>query len=185
MTFQTPNLVSFIGAPAVGKTALAQGLAGQEGIFFFNRDVMLDHIFGNDRESEQYRALTGPLTKSTWELAIYNTALLRTSIILESPMTAVTQGKPGSFIDTALEAAGAYRFRVSLIYCVAPADIVLARMKERGSPRDEPKYGNWAAFVRDFIDVPGPTYEHLKIDTTNAEEGNLTRISTYLRRHVP
>jgi predicted kinase len=127
------NLIVFMGAPGVGKTHLIKGLQNKNGIYFFDRDLMYDAIFSDDRESDAYKTINGPITKSIWDLAIAN-ARNGASSILESPMTPAIRGEPASFIDDVLKAAQESDFRMSLIYCVAPEEVVLARLQERGLP---------------------------------------------------
>jgi len=170
-----------MGAPGVGKSYLARKVSQRRGIFFFDRDVVMDNIFGDDRESSNYRTWTGPITKSSWELAMYN-GRNGASTIMESPMTGCIQGKPAGFIDAALEDASKNGYKVSLIHCVAPEDVIKERLISRGLPRDEPKYEAWEKFVSTFVDVPGPEYEHLKIDTSNPTLINLVRILEFLKR---
>ena len=175
------NLVSFMGAPGVGKSYLIDKVQEKEGIFFYDRDLVMDGIFGDDRESDHYRRWTGPLTKSTWQLAMAN-ARSGASTILESPMTGCIQGKPAGFIDDALKDAQEHDYKVSLIYCVAPENVIKERLISRGLPRDHPKYEAWQKFVDTFVDVPGPEYYHLIIDTTDNPQENLKAISDFLRR---
>jgi len=175
------NLISLIGAPGVGKTYLAERIAQKEGIFFYDRDLQFDNIFGNDRESDHYRQWTGILTKSAWQLAMAN-ARNGDSTILESPMTSCIQGKPAGFIDEALEDAGKNGYQISLIYCIAPEEVIKKQLMLRGLPRDLPKYDSWDNFFATFINVPGPNYNHLKIDTTKNQKENLKMVSKFLRR---
>lgn len=175
------DLINFLGAPGIGKTYLARKLSQKAGIYFFDRDIMYNEIFGDDRQSKHYKSINSPLTKSIWLLAIEN-AKKGVSNLIESPMTQAIQGKPASFIDDALEAAQQDDFLVTLIYCIAPEEVILANIKKRGYPRDEPKYKNWDEFAKTFINVPGPVYEHLKIDTTDPIKQNLETITNYLSR---
>ncbi len=175
-----------MGAPGVGKTTLAERVSAETGIYFFQREIVLDCIFGDERDTEHYNSHAGAITKSTFELGIYN-AQRGISSIVEAPMKPAIQGNRAGFIDNALEMARVHRFDMKLIYCTAPADVLMAHMKERGSPRDESKYlpgdqpGQWDWYVKQFIDVPGPVlYEHLKVDTKLPLEQNVKRILDYL-----
>jgi adenylate kinase family enzyme len=169
------SLINIMGSPGVGKTYLSTRLSEKSGIYFFDREIMLDEIFGDDRESDNYRAQVGGLTRSTWALAIDN-AHRGISSILESPMTDVIQGKKGSFIERALAESRGGCFNLLLVYCVAPESVVMERLKSRGAVRDLPKYEAWEKFVKTFIDVPGPTYDYLRIDMTEPVERNIERV---------
>lgn len=175
-------LISFIGAPGVGKSTLAEQLSEKEGIYFLDRDLFYNKIFGNNRDSKEpreYKVLNEPLTRAVWSLALSNVKR-GVSNILESPLTGVIQGKKDSFIDDVLIDASKYNFNLSLIYCVAQEEIILSNLKKRGLHRDNFKYDNWEIFVKTFIDVPGPIYNHLVINTTNPIKQNLERIISYL-----
>jgi len=173
------HIISFMGAPGVGKSYLATRLVERTGFFFFDRDLIYDHVFKDDRESEHYRAFTVPFTKSGWELAMKN-ARLGASTILESPMTDVIQGKRNSSVDDSLKRAQNTDVRFSIIYCVAPEHVVYEQLKKRGCARDEPKYDAWKKFTDTFIHVPGPLYDHLRIDTTWPADQNLEEITSYI-----
>ena len=182
------QIINFMGAPGVGKTTLAKELTKQHPEYrFFERENLLDTLFGDERDTPRYNALAGYITKFNWEMAT-EVARQGVSLIVEAPMKPAIQGKTASFIDSALEAAAKDGFGVSLIYCVAPAQTVLSYLKTRGSPRDEQKYDptneetGWPWFLKTFIDVPGPTYEHLRIDTTKSVDENVGKIVEYLQR---
>ena len=170
-----------MGAPGVGKTHLVTRLSQQEGIFFFDRDMLYDGVFKDDRESPEYRQWTGPMTAVTWNIARDN-ARRGVSTILESPMAGVIQGNSGGFIDETLADAGAHDYNLTLIYCVAPGEVIRGQLESRGLSRDAPKYETWEEFLATFVNVPGPKYEHLKIDTTQPVERNLDNIMTYFHR---
>jgi predicted kinase len=173
------NLINFMGAPGVGKSYLARKLSEKAGIYFFDRDIMYDEIFSDNRGLEGERKMNESLTKSVWVLAIEN-AKRGIPNIIESPMTQAIQGKSSSFIDNAFEVAKEYNFKVSLIYCIAPEEVILTNLERRGCPRDKPKYENWQYFVQTFLNVPGPIYKHLRADTTNPTKENLESILAYL-----
>ncbi len=183
------QIVNFMGAPGVGKTVLAKKLSAQQPEYrFFEREVLLDILFEQERDTPRYNALAGYITKFNFDIAT-ECAKQGISVVVEAPMKPAIQGKPASFIDAALAAAAKDGFGVSLIYCVAPAETVLAYLKQRGAPRDEPKYDQintetgWPWFLKTFIDVPGPIqYEHLRVDTTRPVDENLGRIVEYLHR---
>jgi hypothetical protein len=142
---------------------------------------MYDELFGDKRGLEEENKMNEPLTRSMWALAIDN-AKHGISNIIESPMTSAIQGKSAGFIDDALKKAKDGNFKLSLIYCVASAEVVLTNLKKRNCPRDLPKYDYWQNFVQAFIDVPGPTYEHLRIDSSEPIEKNLELITHYLSK---
>jgi|FLOH01.1.fsa_nt_gi hypothetical protein len=184
MNNQKTQIISFFGAPGVGKTHLIEQVSPATGIFYFDREVILDSIFKDDRESANYRSLTGPITAATWNIAMRN-AQIGASTILESPMTPTLQGKPSSFIDDALKLAEQQNgIQVKLIYCVAPENQLMINLKKRGLKRDEPKYSDWNRYVEMFVNVPGPTglYEHLRIDTTRSTQENVKTILNYLQK---
>ena len=169
-------LISFFGAPGVGKTTLAERLSKETGFYFFDRDILLKCIYGDERDTPRYNDMAGALTKSSWESAIYN-AKNGASNIIESPMRPALQGKRASFFDDALKESQG-NFKLSLIYCVAPSEVVLEHMKSRGASRDLPKYDNWEAFENEWLNVPGPIadYEHIRVDTSRPIEYNLAKI---------
>jgi len=127
------KIIGFAGAPGVGKTYLAEKLSKKLGIYFLKREILLDAVFGTDRESEYYRHLTGPLTESTWAIAIEN-AKRGCSSILESPMTEVIRGEKAPYFERNLSASKLYGFDLLLVYCGAPGAAVLKNLKKRGSP---------------------------------------------------
>lgn len=183
-----PTIINFMGAPGVGKTTLAERVSQETGIYFFQRELILDSIFGNERDTEAYNKLAGPITKSMYELATHN-AKIGVSSMTEAPLKPAIQGQRAGFLDAMLEASKQHDFNVANVYCTAPADTVLAYLKKRGSPRDEQKYDpaneqtGWPWFLKTFIDVPGPTqYEHLRIDTTLPVDFNVQSIIEYLKR---
>jgi hypothetical protein len=90
--------------------------------------------------------------------------------------------KETGFIDDALKDAQEHGYRVSLVYCTAPEDVIKQNLMSRGLPRDLPKYDAWEEFVEKFVDVPGPNYDHLKIDTTNPSSLNLRILTKFLSR---
>lgn len=176
-----------MGAPGVGKTTLAERVSTETGIYFFQREIVLDCIFGDERDTEHYNSHAGAITKSTFELGIHN-ARRGISSIVEAPMKPAIQGQRAGFIDSVLEAAAQGNFGVSLVYCVAPAETVLDYLHQRGEARDEQKYDpdnqetGWPWFLKTFINVSGPTqYEHLRIDTRQPADENVTRIVSHLR----
>lgn len=175
------HIISFFGAPGVGKTTLANELSRQTGYYFFDRDILLDAVFKDDRESELYKNWAGKMTKSTWDLANYN-ARNGASSILESPMLPALQGKDASFFSDTIKAGKEQGFSLDLIYCVAPSEVVLEYMKARGAARDEPKYADWKAFEDQWLNVPGPKddYKHLRVDTSLPIDDNLQRIFDYV-----
>ncbi len=186
----TAQLISFVGAPGVGKTTLARRLSQEKGIYFFEREVVLDAIFGDERDTPRYNEWAGHITKSTWIVGVDN-ARRGVSSIVEAPMKPAIQGGRAGFIDSALEAAAKDGFGLSLIYCTAPTETVLAYLKQRGALRDEPKYNSqnqetgWPWFLKTFIDVPGPTqYEHLRVDTRFPVEENLQKIVSYINHYI-
>lgn len=144
-------------------------------------------IFGDERNTDHYNSHAGAITKSTFDLGIYN-AQNGISSIVEGPMTPAIQGQRTGFIDSTLEAAAQGNFGVSLIYCVAPARIVWDRLHQRGEARDVQKYDlenketGWPWFLKTFIDVSGPTqYEHLRVDTSQPVDENLVKIVHYIQ----
>lgn len=182
------QIINFMGAPGVGKTTLAEQVSRETGIYFFQREAVLDSIFGTERDTPAYNHLAGSITKAMYELATVN-ARLGVSSITEAPMKPAIQGQRAGFLDTMLEAGKQHGFKVAAIYCTAPADTVLAYLQQRGAARDEPKYDphnqetGWPWFLKTFIDVPGPTlYEHLRVDTTTPVNENVKQILTYLHR---
>lgn len=60
-----PQLINFMGAPGVGKTTLARRLSQEQGIYFFEREVVLNSIFADERDTPRYNEWAGKITKST------------------------------------------------------------------------------------------------------------------------
>ena len=183
-----PTIVNFMGAPGAGKTTLAERISQETGMYFFQIEAFLDSIFGTERDTPAYNQLAGPITKAMYEVAVIN-AKLGVSSITEAPLKPAIQGERAGFLDTMIEAGKQHDFNVAVIYCTAPADTVLAYLKQRGAARDEPKYDptntetGWPWFLKTFIDVPGPTlYEHLRVDTTLSVDRNVKNILEYLQR---
>ncbi|MBI2662864.1 ATP-binding protein [Candidatus Woesearchaeota archaeon] len=173
------SLISIIGPPGVGKSTIAHILSKEKGIYFFDRDILLNNVFGHDRDSPFYRSLKYNLKKFYWQLATQN-AINGISNIIESPMTKATQGKKDEFIDNTIKEAEIDGFLFKLIYCTAPEEIILSNLKSRNLDRDIPKYEHWDQFVTNVINVPGPSYEHLKIDTSKPLEESINKIFKYI-----
>ncbi len=58
------QIINFMGAPGVGKTTLAERVSRETSIYFFQREAVLDSIFGNERDTPAYNQLAGPITKA-------------------------------------------------------------------------------------------------------------------------
>lgn len=178
------HLINLIGAPGVGKTYIAQRISRLEGIFFFDRDIIYDALFWDDsisEDSQDYKKMSCRLIEASWGLAIDN-AKRGVSSILENPMTFVIQGKQDIIVDNALEDAKNHHFGLHLVYCVSTAEQIYKNLKHRGCARDRKKFKDYDAFVHKFIDVPGPIYEHIRIDTRDSLECNISKVLDYMGR---
>ncbi len=78
-------------------------------------------------------------------------------------------------------------FKIKVVFCYAPKEIIKQRMKERNLERDRAKLvseDSWRKFLEEQPILPPElgVIDHIKIDTTLPMDGQITRVMRYLKK---
>lgn len=168
-TIVAPPALLVCGAPASGKSTLGRALAARLGAALLDQDVLtapliavVSALLGSgDLDSPKLAGATRAARYETLVAGAEDNLLTGRPVVLVAPFSAERRD-PEAWARLAerLERAGG---AATLVWLRLTGEQLLARMRDRGAERDQPKLADGAAYLA-RIDLEAPVVPHVAVD---------------------
>lgn len=174
-------LVLLTGVAGAGKSTIARALLACLHAVYLDNNFIADAFFAEIRHGSEYLRIRPRLYKALYRITDENLRV-GNSVILDAPH--IRQARSQIWYSSMLsmtEEAGA---KLLIIRCVAPEQVIKARLEARGEPRDKWKLEHWEAHLRSQPIAGHLPYPHLDLMTHRPVEQTVHESLQYIRAMV-
>jgi predicted kinase len=174
-------LILIMGVAGSGKSTLAKAILERIVCVYLDNNFIADAFYPDTRLDPDYVRLRPHFYSILYRITEEN-LLVGNTVLLDVPHIRDVQDPKWceSIISLAIRNAA----RLIPIRCLCDENVLKARLKARGEPRDLWKLNNWNKFIhREPVNVPIP-FDHLDIFTDNSESQSEGRALDYLLSQI-